>query len=439
MNAVIICPAERPEVSALSESVPLVNLSIFGKPFLFHWLEHLANCGAKEIKILAADRPEQVREIVGDGARWGLRVEIIPESNELTRDEAREKYCKSDSVLDAESHLALIDHFPGFAGEKLFESYTGFFSALQFWLSQNSVQPRIGVKEIKPGVWVGMRTQVSPRAKLIAPCWIGENVLIKEDAVIGPMAILENGVVVENNATIYESWVGSETFAGSLIQVKDSLALGNLLVNLRLYSIIRISDSFLLCALGDRKYSVRSVTWLGRLAALLALALTSPFALATILKSKWQGQRLFRARRAATAQSHPAHSIIYFEFANANGWWKRWPQLWNVARGEFSWIGNRPLTPIEAGKLANEFERLWLAAPIGIISQGDAEGCSDVVSDESRAHASFYAAQASWRLDGVIFFRACKRLLRQNFYGIRQNEISEIKQRAFDVSRLFFR
>src|SRR5688572_24852997 len=191
MKAILICPAERPEFDALAETAPLVNLCLFGKPFVYHWLECLTTCDVTQVKILATDRPDQVRHLVGDGARWGLRVEVIPESHELTCMEAQQKYFPptADDSLDSLHYLRLIDHFPGFPEQKLFENYAGFFSALQLWLAGRPVQNQIGVKEIKPGVWVGMHTQISPRAKLIAPCWIGENVLVKPDAIIGPSAI----------------------------------------------------------------------------------------------------------------------------------------------------------------------------------------------------------------------------------------------------------
>lgn len=427
MKALLICPAERLGVNALSEAAPLANLHIFGKPVVHHWLEHLAGCGAKEIKILASDRPEQVRHITGNGARWGLHVEIIPESHELNCNEARKKYFKPNSSNTTEL-VALMDHLPDFPEYKLFESYAEFFSALQFCISQDPARTLVGAKEIKPGIRVGMRTQISPRAKLIAPCWIGDNVSIKQDAVIGPMAILENGVAVENAATIYDSWMAPQTFAGSLIQMKDSLALGSTLVNFQTNSVTKIPDEFLLCALEHRSRRIRSGNFFGRLCALFVIAFTFPFALFAILKAKLQGHRALRPRRAVAPQAgfpENAATISYYEFANVSGWWKRWPQLWNVAAGDFAWIGNRPLTPVEAGKLANEFERLWLAAPIGLISQSDAEGCSDLASDEARAHGSFYAAQANWRLDCKIFFRAMKRLFTANPQAATTNAQSE--------------
>jgi lipopolysaccharide/colanic/teichoic acid biosynthesis glycosyltransferase len=73
--------------------------------------------------------------------------------------------------------------------------------------------------------------------------------------------------------------------------------------------------------------------------------------------------------------------------------------------GEFAWIGNRPLSPRLANTLAREYERLWLAAPLGLISLADAEGCTDFLSAEMRAHSSYYAAKANWRLDAAILCR----------------------------------
>ncbi len=413
MKTFLICPAERAEVSAFADFNPLVNLSILGKPILHHWLDHLAGLGVKEVKILAADRPEQIRESVGNGSRWGLCIETIPQSHELTCLEAQEKF--SGSNISDEFQLGdfiLVDHLPTVPEIKLFSGYADFFAALQNWISQDTVRT-IGVKEIQPGIWVNLRSRISPHAKLHAPCWIGENAIIESDVEIGPMAILEDGVVVEKGATVQQSWIAQKTFVGTLTQIKDSFALGNTLINFRNNSVVEITDPFLLGALQGRPNSARSGNILGRIAAFFALILTAPFALITFCKAKWAGHRALRPRRAVSPHASGEHRplVVYYEFTNANGFWKRWPQLWNIVRGDFTWIGNRPLTSIEAGKLSNDFERLWLECPIGLISQGEAAGCLDLHSDEARAHASFYAVQANWRLDFLVFFRATERLL----------------------------
>jgi len=147
------------------------------------------------------------------------------------------------------------------------------------------------------------------------------------------------------------------------------------------------------------------------MAAALAMLLTLPFALATALQSNLRGTPVVRPLLAVRPRSSgtvpmPGDTLLHYELAGANGWLRHWPQLWNIVRGEFAWIGNRPLSPELAARLTNDFERLWLASPPGLISLADAEGCTEIFSDEARAHASYYAAQASWRLDLVILARA---------------------------------
>ena len=61
MNAVLICPARREDVAALSEWAPLSNVPFLGKSVLEYWLDYLVEKGADTVQILAVDRPEQVR------------------------------------------------------------------------------------------------------------------------------------------------------------------------------------------------------------------------------------------------------------------------------------------------------------------------------------------------------------------------------------------
>ena len=93
-------------------------------------------------------------------------------------------------------------------------------------------------------------------------------------------------------------------------------------------------------------------------------------------------------------------------------------------------MGNRPLHSFEAGKLVNDFERLWLATPIGLISQADAEGCFERFSDEARAHASFYAVQATLPLRLSILRRGGFRLLAGSLGWLRDGETAETKGKA---------
>ena len=135
-----------------------------------------------------------------------------------------------------------------------------------------------------------------------------------------------------------------------------------------------------------------------------------------ILKVKLRGWPVLTPRlavrpRAPDAVAVPGDTMIYYELIGADVWLRRWPQLWSIVRGQFAWVGNRPLSPEQAGGLANDFERLWLAAPIGLFSLADAEGSAEPFSDEARAHASYYAAEKNWRLDWAVLAHALFLLL----------------------------
>jgi hypothetical protein len=139
------------------------------------------------------------------------------------------------------------------------------------------------------------------------------------------------------------------------------------------------------------------------------MGMTMPIAAIPILKAKIRNQPSLRSHIAVRPQLSttpcPTETMVYYELANCAGWLRFWPQLWNIARGDFAWVGNRPLSPAEVAELTNDFERLWLAAPIGLISLADAEGTTEPFGDDTRACASFYAVMANWRLDLSILAR----------------------------------
>src|SRR5262249_16371854 len=212
-----------------------------------------------------------------------------------------------------------------------------------------------------------------------------------------------SGCVVGRKCEVSDSIVWPETYVGELTELKHSLAPGSVLVDWESGSSTRVPDSFLLCALNDRPVPTLTGRWPGRLMGALIILLTLPLAFYAVLKAWLRGMRALRPRiavRPHSAIGSPAiDGLIYHEFTAVNGSLQRWPQLWKVVRGEFGWVGNRPLSPAAAVSLSNDFERLWLKAPIGLFSLADAEACREPFNHEARAHASLYAVCANWRLD----------------------------------------
>lgn len=411
MKSLLICPSDRPAVAHLADHAPLATAPLLGRCLLEYWIESLAARGVTAITVLASDRPLHVRAVTEAGARWGISVEVVPESRELSVEEARAKY-RPAAATDwlAGDDVVLMEYLPGQKEFPLFESYAGWFAALQAWMPHAATPARIGVYMVEPGIWIGLHAQISPLARLQAPCWIGESVIVGPDAVIGPNAILDDCVIVENGAVVAHSVIGPGTFVGEMISVQNSLAHGSLVINWQNGSSLQVPDAFFLCGLDARRFAPETSSWLARLLALVAMAVTSPFALAWMALSMLRGESPLQIRLGVRPQRHAQRSAAlqtfpYYELNRARTWLRRWPQFWNVVRGDLTWFGNRPLRPTQVLALANDFERLWLTAPVGLVSLADAHGCIDEPSHEVCAHASYYAVNTSRRLDWFIFTR----------------------------------
>jgi NDP-sugar pyrophosphorylase family protein len=251
MKTLLICPAIRPALPQLADLRPLATFPILGECLVNHWVEHLAALGAREVIIVAADRAAQVRAAVGDGERWGVRIEVIESGLELTVAEAVAKYQSPGGApwLPAPNDVILMSHLPGCAESPLFDSYASWFAGVAEWMPRALTPARVRVSEIRPGIWVGRRARVSPRAQLIAPCWIGDQVFVGPRAVIGPGAVIEDRAVVEVGARVTQSYVARDTFVGRMTSVVNSLALGSTLINWQTDSSLRVPDPFLLCSL----------------------------------------------------------------------------------------------------------------------------------------------------------------------------------------------
>jgi hypothetical protein len=396
MRALLLSPGRSRAVPLLSETGPLCIAPLLGKCLAEYWIEHLTSLGAKEIVVIASDRPAQVRAHLGDGTRWGLRVTVRAEKNELTLEEARAKYCTRFATTP--QIVIAMDHLPGQPARLLFKSYANWFAGIQAWIPQAQAEERIGVCEVQPGVWIGQHCRIDPSVEFVAPCWLGNNVTVQAGAILGPSAIIEDGALVSTGARVVQSVIGPSTFVGDHALVGRSLAQSSTLINWATNSTLLVPDAIWLSSLDEGLNRRWPSTWYGRVMAAYLLLLTSPVALWAFFRSIIRVESTLKIRQGLRLRAPGAFirplTFNYTELRHASGFLKRWPQLWSIVRGDMGWIGNRPLTPREYATLAPGFEQLWLARPPGLISLADAAGCSPGLGPEACAHASYYAVKA---------------------------------------------
>lgn len=266
MNIVLICP-ECINTPLLSKSAPLALAPVLGEPLLAHWMEHLAISGTSRVDILASDRHELVRDFVQDGARWGVRTEVHPAKRVLSLLDAMATVAAMNGGHEADDAF-MMDHLPAPESPHLFSSYEAWFNGLIDWMPRIDLTMRVGFHEVLPGVWTGLRTHISPDARIVPPCWIGSDTWIEAHTSIGPAAIVEDRALVEHGARISNSLVGPETFVGRFCELDHCMVWGESVVDLRDESVRESIDSSLVCSLGTHWEPTGSIRFLQRVADL---------------------------------------------------------------------------------------------------------------------------------------------------------------------------
>lgn len=396
-RALLICPDRRPGLEGVTGGAPLALAVFLGKPLVEHALDALARGGVTAVRLLAGDRPNEIRDALGGGAPWGLRAEVVAVAAEPSPADAAAEH----AAFGAERVLTL-DELPQAPGVRLLDSPAAWHAA-RATLLPLLAPAQVGARELSPGVWAGLRARVEDSARLTAPCWIGPHAIVRAHAKVGPRGYVETGSLVEEHAEVEDSTVGPRTYLGGLTHLRESCATGATLTNWRNGSETRLTDAFLLAPLAPARGPASSPA--ARLLALLVLAATLPVPAVAALLAPLRGtpwrRRLEAALPAAPGAAAGAapRTVIHTELAALRGPLRRWPRLWRIVAGDFAWTGNPPLTPEEAAALQGEFERLWLETAPGLFTAPEAEGCAPPWDDAARAHAALFACQPTpaWR------------------------------------------
>lgn len=145
--------------TSAKQLVPVAN-----KPVLFYGLEAIAEAGISEVGIVVGDTADEIREAVGDGSQFGIKVTYIPQEAPLGL--AHAVLIAQDFLGDEDFVMYLGDNFivGGITG--LVEEFRGERPDAQILLTKVPNPTSFGVAELGPdGRVVGpRRSQSSPRA-----------------------------------------------------------------------------------------------------------------------------------------------------------------------------------------------------------------------------------------------------------------------------------
>lgn len=100
-------------------------------------------------------------------------------------------------------------------------------------------------REVRPGVWIATGARVHPRARVVAPAYVGADTTVGPYAVITRCSNLERGCDIGAGTYVAGSSILSCTRVGRSLFVSDSMVDGNALLHLRRNTLVKIADASL--------------------------------------------------------------------------------------------------------------------------------------------------------------------------------------------------
>jgi hypothetical protein len=390
----------------LVETMPLALLPFCGKSLIDHTLSELATDGFHHIDIYFSDRPELIREQLRNGEKWGLQLSYHPTKHETNKEAISQNYLDEDGEIGTEE-IYTLDRCPIKSHNPLFRSYHDLFKNMRDHMAVAGSN-QLGITEHAPGIWIGIGARIPANAKLKAPCWIGRNVYLGTGVQIGPGSIIEDECLIDDRSIIEDSQVTQRTYVGSDTELRESIAWGPRLVNWKSNSTLVVQDPFLLSRLDDTPNTSGEYRpgLTGRILALLLLIATLPIGLVTALFLRLIKDRAFISNQATVPhrlkEGARPRVFTFYDFNTERILLRRLPRIWSILKGDMAWVGNPPIAPKDLDLLQSEFDRLWLAAPCGLVSLGDCYHCTDVTDQDARTHAAYFAVKPNRNLNAKI-------------------------------------
>ncbi len=97
--------------------------------------------------------------------------------------------------------------------------------------------------ELRPGVWVGQGAQLERDARIVAPAFIGRDVIISQQCLITRGSNIERNSLVDYGTVIENTSVLPNSYVGIGLDVCHSIVDGNKLLNLQRDVLLEIEDS----------------------------------------------------------------------------------------------------------------------------------------------------------------------------------------------------
>jgi hypothetical protein len=248
---------------------------------------------------------------------------------------------------------------------------------------------------------VGRHSRVPPTAVKRPPVFAGVRCEVHPQADLRGDVVLSGDVVIDRGATLKSAVVLPRSYVGELVEVQNAIVWSDLLIRVDTGSVARVTDAFLLSALSGPFVAPLLGNLLERLAGILLLVLSIPLWPVALLASLGGGAplrtvRLRGNRRAPVGEGRSAGRPVRLEFSAVEARTRvpvlrHLPNLLAVVSGDLALVGVPPLPAAEEDALTEEWERLRLEAPAGLVGPTQLTIPAGAPPEEERLTDALYA------------------------------------------------
>ena len=470
MDVVVLADRKGHELLPLTDNTCVPLLPLAGKAVLAHTLEALIEAGFRQVHIVLSPYAEQVKEVFGNGERWGLsltfstsrgeesplqivaslqnpptppflmvRGDIASSGGQLKSFLEQAEQCDAPCVqalfngengymmLCRDLRSAELDHLSWAEAEQLPVStrieLTGLVARLDTLAAfhQANLDAAAGRlpllipgHQTALGLTQGRNTEAYPQnvkqgmALIGAYCSLHPSVELSGEVVIGDNVIIDRRASIENTVILPHSYIGE------LVELRNAIVRGNDLIRVDNGAILKITDAFLLADLTSSRINKGLGTVYNRVAGLLLLLLSLPFWIFAlflgILQNPGQPFRTYRLRGNKIALNDfgmPERTEFSVGEWNVSAPVLRYlPRILAVISGDLNFVGSLPVTLETASLRTEEWEKLADQAPAGLLGPTQLHVPADASEEEKLMSDSFYAAHSSIRHDLLYVVQA---------------------------------
>jgi NDP-sugar pyrophosphorylase family protein len=267
-------------------------------------------------------------------------------------------------------------------------------------------------------VWLGHHTSVNASSIIMGPTLVGDFSSVRSEVQIGPYSAIGDSAILDNGAQVNSSLVFDHTYVGQQMNVKDSIAAENIIMNIRIGSWAAVTDPFLIADVRGKLVIPWTVQLLGKSTAVILLVLTAPIWLVRGLLRFARGKAFF-AKKKVVAWDYTtgaeglngATTVEHLYFDDSGKFISRLPGLIDVVKGRLALVGVRPLEEADDLTYTEDWAKQRFQAPAGLFTPVDAEAMDDGLEEEKVIAENLYATQRSFRQDLSVLGKSIRNLV----------------------------